>query len=72
MSTNLRKIAVLCTASASAVEEDQLMKRKLARAQLLWHIIVVTSLVLHLTSAVLSAMDPGVNITLYLPSIPYR
>ena len=44
MSTNLRKIAVLCTASASAVEEDQLMKRKLARAQLLWRIIVVTSL----------------------------
>ena len=71
MSTNLRKIAVLCTASASAVEEDQLMKRKLARAQLLWHIIVVTSLVLHLTSVVLSsAMDHGVNITLCLPSIP--
>ena len=48
---------MLCTASAG--EEDQLMKRKLGRAQLLWHIIVVTTSCS--TSVVISAMYPGVN-----------
>ena len=66
MSTNLRKIAVLCTSSGGrSIDEKKISQGAVVVAYNCCYISCSTSVVLR-------AMDPGVNITLCLPSIPYR